>query len=84
MVPLEVYTLVMIACWFLPSNLTSFWRNMSISSIFYPPKSTSMNTQQSGILDNLGMGTVHKIPQKNENEKALAESAKKVWCWFTL
>ena len=42
----EVLALLMTTCWFLPANLTYFWRNINTSSIFYFSKSTSINTTQ--------------------------------------
>ena len=45
----------MIVCQFWSSRLTFFWRNMSISSIFYFSKSTSINTQYSSLWDTLKM-----------------------------
>ena len=43
-IPLEVLVWVKTACRVLRSRLTSFWRNMNISSIFYFSKSTSINS----------------------------------------
>ena len=56
-IPLDVLALVMTACWVwvLSSNCTYFWWNMNITSIFYFSKSTSLNTQHSGLWNTLGM-----------------------------
>ena len=54
-IPLEVLAWVMTACRVLRSRLTYFLRNMNISSIFYFPKSTSINTQYSRLWGTLKM-----------------------------
>ena len=54
-IPLEVLAWVINACWVLRSKLTYIWRNMNISSFFYFLKSTSINTQYSGLWDTLEM-----------------------------
>ena len=54
-IPLAVLTWVMTACWVLRSGLIYFWRNVNIFSIFYFSKSTSINTQYSGLWDTLKM-----------------------------
>ena len=54
-IPLEVLAWVMTACRVLHSRLTYFWRYMTISSIFYFSKSTSINKQYSSLWDTLKM-----------------------------
>ena len=54
-IPLELSAWVITACWVLLSRLIYFGRNMNISSIFYFPKSTSINTQYSSLWDALKM-----------------------------
>ena len=46
-IQLEVLALVITAYWFLPSNLTYFWRNTF--------SMTLINTQHRGLWDTLGM-----------------------------
>ena len=48
-IPLEVLAWVVTACWVLRFRLTYFWRNANISSIFYFPKSTSINAKYSSL-----------------------------------
>ena len=47
--PLEVSAFGTIACWFLHSSVTYFWRNMNTSNIFY----FSNNTQYSGLWETI-------------------------------
>ena len=54
-IPLAVLAWIMTACWVLRSRLTYFWRNMSISSIFYFSKSASINSQYRILWDTLKM-----------------------------
>ena len=54
-ISLEVLAWVITACQVLRTRLTNFWRSMSISSIFYFLKSTSINTQYSSLRDTLKM-----------------------------
>ena len=54
-IPKEVLAKVMTACWLLHSSSTYFLRNIAICSNFYFLKSTSKNTQYSGLWDTLGM-----------------------------
>ena len=54
-IPLEVLAWAKTACQVLRSRLTYFWGNMNISSIFYFPKSTSINTQYSSLWGTLKM-----------------------------
>ena len=50
----------MTACWVRHSTLIYFWRNMSISGIFYFSKLTSINTQYSSLWDTLEMMLITK------------------------
>ena len=72
-VPLDVLAWVMVVCQVLHSRLTYFWRNMIISDIFYFPKSTSINIQNS-----IAYGAHWRwcyLQNTSQNENASAESA---------
>ena len=78
-IPLEVLTWVMTAYWVLHSRLIYFLRNMNISSIFYFPKSTSINTQYSSLWDTLKMLLLTKYLIK---WKCIGRISWKFWYWF--
>ena len=71
----------MTACWVLHSRLIYFWRNRKISSIFYFPKLTSINTQYSSLWDTLKMMLFTKYLIKC---KSIGRISWKFRYWFYL
>ena len=72
---------VMTACRVLCSRLIYFWRNISICSIFYFSKSTSINAQYSSLWDTLKMMLFTKYLIK---WKCIGRISWKFWYWFYL
>ena len=72
---------VMTTCWFWNSNSAYFLRNIDICSNFYFLKSTSINTQYSGLWDTLEM----MLFTKNQIKwKRIGRIVWNFWYWFIL